>query len=460
MRKNLWILIAPITHFLASYLMLFTYWPEMLNYPFFLLRGLLPYRDFSMVYTPLLPLILAGIYRVLGPTPYVLHLFASLLLATIDLLITSLVFRSTKSKVIALTSGLFAGYIILSFEGNHLWFDSFLTLVIILIFWLQLSFLRQTKLWKLLVIGALYGICILTKQQSSLYLSPALFFFFFLLKQKFHYSWRNLFQAVLIFLLPMVGLLILFLSILNQLNILTDFLNWGFRFVFTLTSVHGANLSPDLVYPTSDQLLRLSPFLLLLAIVSRSPGFLTPTSSLALLWLFSTVLFAFPRFGYFHLEAAIPFFVILVFSSWPKIKPTFWPTFSVCLVLISTTTVLRYHLRFGQSFYDPDVKVIAKWIKHYYPQSSIYSLNGPDLVYVLTDKTPSALPWVDQLSWNMAFFGDRYIEAFSKKPPDLVIFVPYKTGQYQPEAVIAYVSSHYLPVESFPFGVEILKKYR
>lgn len=441
---------------ILSFVTLFTYWPEMLNYPFFIARGMLPYRDFSMVYVPLLPLFLAGVYQIFGFQPPVLHLVATLFLVGIVLLLTLFVARTTRSRTLAVLAGCLFAFILIAFEGNHFWFDSVLAPLFFLVFLFQYSYLQKPHPGKIFLSGIVTALALLAKQ-TTFYIFPAILCFFLFLRVKRAYSLLRLGQLVVIFLAPSAILVSLFLLALLKLDLLSDFLHWGVRFVSVLTSMHGENLGPDLYIPTLRQLLTFLPLAVLAAFFAlKSKRF---GIKLAFLWMLFSAFLIYPRFGYFHLEPALVFFFVVVFLSMQDLpKRALSKTVAIvsAIILVEATPVLIRHLRSGQAFWDSQTVEIAAWIGTNYPQSTVYSLNGPDLVYVLANKTPSALPWVDQLSWNMAFFGDQnYLSAFSAHPPDLVVFKPYQKGEYQPKGVINYFFSHYQKTRSFKNGIEI-----
>src|SRR3990167_10635934 len=63
----------------------FTAWPEILAWPYFILKGWLPYRDFAMVHTPLLVLDLALFSKIFGIGAMQLKIYAWALIVLTDL---------------------------------------------------------------------------------------------------------------------------------------------------------------------------------------------------------------------------------------------------------------------------------------------------------------------------------------------------------------------------------------
>src|SRR3972149_2607064 len=84
--KIFWAALALIfVHVLILVNLSFTAWPEMLAWPFFILKGWLPYRDFAMVHTPLLVLDLALFNKIFGMGAIQLKIYGWVLIALTDL---------------------------------------------------------------------------------------------------------------------------------------------------------------------------------------------------------------------------------------------------------------------------------------------------------------------------------------------------------------------------------------
>lgn len=174
-------------------------------------------------------------------------------------------------------------------------------------------------------------------------------------------------------------------------------------------------------------------------------------------WVGLSLLFIFPRFEYFHLLVAVPFFLL----SWAQ-----WRSGRVLIIffLIILLPVLKNTYILGNRFLTPEVYEVSAWLDESQPGKTVFSLNGPDLVYFFTSREPGVRPWVDQLPWEMAYFGGRFLEEWQKDSPQLVVFRPYLDrpvdglGAYQPKEVVKYVEQNYKVVKIFPSGVQVLEK--
>ncbi len=404
----MWLIVPVIFHLTISFLFPFIYWPEMFNYPFFLTSGWLPYKDWSMVYTPILPYILKFVYETFSYAPPVHHLFATLISAFSVLLVSFFVFKKTKNYPRSIVTGIFLSLFLLAFEGNALWFDIFLAPIIFLIF----IFVNSKKFF---LVGLLFGMAILTKQTSFYLLPPILFVI--LAESKI--------SSIFSFSIPVIFLLVTFFIWLSANNLIFDFYKWGIKFVFLLPSLH------DFSSPTIKQFLILIPFIV---------ATILSVSKKNLFFLFFTVLFTFPRFGFFHLIPAlvttVPLIAIRRFYFLP-------------ILLLCALPLLYKNYFLGQRFLDEENLKTAKEVKENFSDKTIYSLNGPDLVYYLTGKIPAVKPWLDPLPWQMEYDKENFYATFAKNPPDIILTRPYLAtsldglGAYRPGKITAFVQNNY-----------------
>lgn len=458
--KKPFLLITPAFYFLTSFVFPFVYWPEMLNWPFIMSLGWIPYKDFTAIQTPLLPLSLVYFYHLVGFSPFSLHLFGSLILALCNLLLVFLAYKLTKKWLWSVVAGFLYIFLTLTFEGNTVWFDSLVTLFLLGVFYFQWSYLEKPQIWKMFASGILMGITLLTKQTAAFILPEFLLVLGYLFWQK-HLKLKELIYLGSLFFLPILILSLIFLLILYSQGALSDFVNWAIKFSVLLPHQQNRALAPDLLLPTRRQII----MLIILAAVSLFATFKNKSfiSFLLLSWIFLGYLFTIPRFEYFHLLPLLPFFLLNFILAINKTKIPL-----VCLLflllLAATGPVFRNTYLIGQRFLTNDTQTVANWLIQNKKERTIFSLNGPDLVYFLTQKPPALRPWVDQLPWEMDYYGDKFYQQIVAAPPDIVVFHPYLTepvnglGAYQPKAVVEFVFSHYSLIKEFPDGVKILER--
>lgn len=427
----------------------------MLNWPFFISNGWLPYRDFTMVHTPLQVLILTGFYNLVGFSTASLHLFGTILLLLTDFMVMLIIFKLSKSSLFALIGGLIFSFLAIAFEGNHVWFDSFLTPLFLIIFYLEYRFLQTCRKRFIFLAGIFSGLALLTKQTALYGLMSFIFIPGFLVYKGQRV--KKIASVIFLYLLPVMIIGLTFIFQMIKLGVFFDFWKWGVQFIFVLLQVKGENLTPDVYFPQFREVAKLTiPItivgLLLLKRHNRRIG-------LAVCWMFFSSLIIFPRFGFFHLQSSIAFFVLASVVEVASLKSKYlWTMIIIIAAIFPGISIFRRHLETGQSFLENETIEVSGWITQNFTDRSIYLLNSPQSVYFLTKKLPGIRPWVDQLSWNMAFHGENYIKSFRKTPPDLIIFQPYKPFDYQPKEVVKFVKENYRPIKSFPSGITILQK--
>ncbi len=436
---------------------MFTYWPEMLNYPLFMNHGFIPYRDFSMVYTPLLPIALQTLFGLVGYDPQFLHYLGTILLSLIVGIVMLTIYYYSKNKLRSFVFGLFLGYILLNFEGNQFWFDSLLPPLLLAIFLLEVSFASKQRWWKIASVGLISGIAILIKQTAALSLL-AFVPYLLLLRGKRRFNLQRVLTTFLWFGFPLVLVLSFFLVWLISKNILFDFLKWGIKFILVIPQAKIIGVLPYLRLPSLRQSLAVGLFLLPPIIFALRKN--TLPSLLLAAWIISTFLFAFPNFAYSRLESSLVFsFLTLGIVSTGKqlSRGPLLVTYLVSLFIVGTSIFMR-HLRVDQPYYDDEIKQVALYIKQKYSGRSLYSFHGPDLVYALTNQPPAFKPWLDQLSWQMAYAGEDNLRALRSSPPEVVIYRPTPLETAPEKMMLKYFESSYKKVFQTSKGTEILEK--
>lgn len=455
--SSLWFVLPLIFIIFFSYKTLFTYWPEMLNYPFFMNHGFVPYRDFSMVYTPLLPIFLQIIYRFIGYDPQILHYLGTLFLSlTVGTAMLTIHYYS-KDKLVSSLLGLSLGYTLLSFEGNQFWFDSLLPLPFLAIFLLEASFASKPQWWKMALAGLISTVTILVKQTAALSLL-AFTLYLLLLWHKKEFNLHKLLITFFWFVVPLLLVLSIFLVWLISKNILFDFWNWGIKFVLIIPRGNIIGVAPYLRLPTIRQFLAVGLFLLPPIILALRKN--TLPSILLVIWVLITFLLAFPNFAYSRLESSLVFSFLALGVILVDKQPSRRLLLTVYLIVtfVVGTSIFMRHLRVDQQYYDKDVVEVALYINQHYSSQSLYSFHGPDLVYVLTKRPPAFKPWLDQLSWQMAYAGEENLRAFKVSPPDVVVYRPSSLEIPQEKAILRYFESSYRKVFQTQKGTEILEK--
>ncbi len=444
-----------------SFLLPFTYWPEMLTWPYLMGLGWLPYRDITIIHTPLLLWKIELFYRLLGPTLFTLHLVGTLLIIGNAASIVLFTNKLTNQFVRSLAAG--ALFVLLSFcfQGNTVWFDTALPLLLVPLWWFLTRLEKKQTRPVLLVAGTLLGLAFWTKQ-TALYLFPVFVLFFGYL----HFVKKLLFTVVLksaIWIsLPCLIISLLVLSPLLIWGVEDDFFYWAIRFVFFKPFESSGSHS----YVLLPALHQLGIVLVLMGIgVYHSFRAKTLPVLLACAFMLFSLLFAFPRFEYFHLIPSLAF-LALILGLATGISNRWLSVGLVGLVLMLALFVGWRNHQFTHTFVDPSTIKLADTITKNYPTKSIYTLNGPDQVYFLAKRQPAFKPWFAQLPWYFKYYGEeRYLSDFKASEPEIIIYVPYRAvadhglGAFVPEILLSYVSKRYTKVEEID-GVYILRQVR
>src|SRR5690349_12037451 len=141
----------------------FTAWPEVFSFPFLFNNGFRLYSDFVHPYPPLLTVLLSLLYKISGYQIIALKSFTYVLIALSDYFIFKIALNSYKQLKIAVLSVI--SYIIFQslLEGNMLWFDTALTLPLILAYYFYIN--KRGKEMSLALVIAL-----LIKQTALIYI--------------------------------------------------------------------------------------------------------------------------------------------------------------------------------------------------------------------------------------------------------------------------------------------------
>jgi len=422
---------ALLLHLLLLINLRFTAWPEMTLWPYLMLKGWLPYKDIAIAHTPLLFIDLIILYKIFGVGLWQLKIYTWVLILLTDLLLYGIV-KKVWNKRVALISLVFYIPLQLFYEGNGLWFDLALAPIVLVIFYLLK---KKEYLWA----GVFWALAFLVKQTA----------FWFLIPIGLMFVSRKTLEKAKKFVLGVIFVFLPSLLIIWALGILPDFIYWAFKFAIGILPKASGQIS----FPTLRQLvIALIPFSILglLPFVLKNNKERVELST----WVIFGFLGAFPRWGLFHFQPALPFLAIaggLVFSRIKKLKPVFTSLLVVYVVLV-LILISRFYTREwgkGNRFFEPDVLRITSYIKEKTRSNDkIYLLNAWDSVYALSGTLPAARPWIPHLPWYMELPGVQkgIVSDLTENRPEFIVRQPYtETGlsSYKPELVDEFINQHY-----------------
>ena len=269
---------------------------EMWNYGFSynIFSGLIPYKDFNMVVTPLYPFIISIFFHVLGSNIIILHIVHDLILV----LTIYFLFKMLKEKawIIVLLIFLFC-----KFLPNYNWLLLFLYVLLLYL---------EEKEDKGLLIGIVLGLLILTKQSVGIcMLLPTLLY----IRKK-----EKLKNIILGVGIP-IFIFLIYLLLTNSLNYFIDLCILGlFDFAETNTNLFN-----------SATIIFIIIFLITLYITIKDPKDIKNYYTLSF---FSIII---PLFSHYHLQFCIIAFIILILLQNKKININIsYKWISICTIIV------------------------------------------------------------------------------------------------------------------------------
>lgn len=447
-KRNLIIVLVLFAHLVLLVNLRFIAWPEMILWPYFLLKGLLPYQDIAMAHNPLLIFSLAFFYKFTGVSLLGLKIYTWALILLTDVLVYWVAKKLTKSGKTAILSLVF--YVLWQpyFDGNGVWFDLVLAPLALLTFY---TLYKQ----RLSLSGFLFVLAILVKQTAFWSFVPVGLTFILLKKVKFELLTRFALGGFLAFSLVVVYF--------AKMGIWQDFYAWAVQFGIGYLP----NAAGQLQLPSFKQFLSLGvpfafmvPALALLLHQGKGGKKSLERKVLLLLvvWFLFGSLGVYPRWGLFHFQPALPFLAIIsgiMLSRFNLLEGKHKQWFVVYLVLVILGTVYlqtrfyRLHWQKQDRFFESETLQAEDWLKaNIENNEKIFILNSWDHLYALSDTLPAVSPWVPTLPWYMDYPGiqEGIVDDLKKEKPSLVVFEPYKEkglGSYRPRVIDKFLQENY-----------------
>ena len=270
----------------------FTAWPEMFSYPYLFNHGFLLYKDIAHVYQPLLTLALSIVFKSFGYELITIKIFTWTIILINDILLYKILKSFILNHKSIIVSVLLYVLVQTVFEGNMLWFDLAVTPLLLALVYSITSYIIRPKSTRLFIMGLLLALCVLVKQQAVLIALPL---GIFLLSRK-----TTLSQWLIFISGGLLPIIINFIWLVYQ-GVLPDYLFWTLTFPLKWLP----QFSSYPIFPSMSQwiIIFLVSVPALLAIKKKP--------FLVSLFVFLVVM-AFPRFSYFHLQPALPVYIIIV----------------------------------------------------------------------------------------------------------------------------------------------------
>ncbi len=446
-RKLSFLVLILFIHLLFLINTRFTLWPEMVVYPYLVNNGFSLYQDIINPYPPFLTSFLAIFSKFFGYDSFPYQILTWVIILIIDIVIFIITKKFFQKTSYAFISTLFFIIFSVPFSINGLWFDLVQTPIILISFYYFFKFVISKRPSRENLFFSIFFLTIgFFIKQQILWL---IFWFLAVLVFKFGRKTVNIFFENFYFIIPLLILLVLQLILFWQKGTLEDFLYWNYYFPFLKAS----KMPGYILFPTIREIIVVAALFLIFIPVLVKKKF---NINLIVLTSFIMILFAYPRFDYFHL---IPSLSILSISFGENFKVILRSkilaksVFAVSLIFLMAFTV-RYFTRNWTKevrFFEKDMIVSANLLKKVVPFSApIYIQNGPDQMLVLSDRIP-VKPWIDEFPWYLEIPGlqEKVIEGIEKQNSRFIIFKPYDTGLkyelgvYRPKKITDYLDENY-----------------
>lgn len=443
--KYLFFIFILILHILILNQLTFTAWPEMLSYSYLLSNHFALYKDFVMPYPPLLPTILALVFK-FGFSPLVLKYFTWGILLLADLLLFVILQKLIKNQIyIYIWLSL---YVILQsvLDGNMMWFETALLPPLLGGFLLLIKWLENLKSKYLFVVGILLVLAVLIKQTAGFYLAGVLIYLFLLKK----FNKQNLQSLLLGFFLP-IGFFLIYLLINSSLN---DFLLWNVYY-----PLHDWSKFPGYsgLQITKKELLNIFfLFFPLILIFLKRKMFKDNLFILTSIFLIASLLIVYPRLTFFHLQPTLIFLIIalsLIIHHLIKFKTITLLIVAAVYLIVAWTS---YQPKTEEiRFYGPTEIFWSHFLnQNLKPSERVYLLGLNSSLYVYSNRLPPK-GWLDNFGWYLEIPGvqDKFIANLKLDPPKLILRkVPtsgnwFDLGVYQPQKIVEYIESNYIKIK-------------
>lgn len=467
--KDLLILfIGIIAITLQLFFLPFHVWDAGVARPWYMLHDYIPYRDFVWIRMPFDLFVLTGWYKIFGATGYAYQLF----IYTELILLSILVFFSGRvflKKFYYLPFFFFNVFLFPLFQNTEE--GEILVGILSLLLFLTISaHFKNKRVSYVFIAGLISGLSFITKQNSALILIAtfaALFFDFYINKEKIKILLRNFLIYSSGVLVPVIGIILYFIFKQG----LEDFLHYTIFFIGSYSQAYVIKGNGLLIVFAYMSLL--VPFILLFkktALSAQSFIFLL----LLIVSLFPSM---FPSFLSYRAFTAYPLIsivagILLAISIGTSIKKMGMAVIFIGLILFiffnktfidSYIISIKYgEFKYGQylTSYGETESEIAGLIGNNSKDGDKIINYGSEMIYVLSNRLP-ANKHVDPFPY-LLYPYEETTKVFTDNPPKLVVYdesLPNDHPGLSEWPFIDFLHNNYDIVKKFDKSL-ILYKYR
>lgn len=412
--------------FLNIFYIPFYPWTEGLYRPYLIVNGLIPYKDFAWIRTPLDIYLLAGIYKIFG----IHELGYQILIFSLQLSTSFLIFFGLLRKRFSLACFAYLSYVILLpplFMNTEI-DETLASFFIILTFFILWTYKKRRSSLVLLLSGITSSLTVLTKQTSTAVIIAILVYLIFVHKSNIK-SLAFYFAGLLI---P-ASILAIFLIIHNAMF---DFIYYAFYFNLFIYrqwaqswGIKDAMLMLGLYFSI------LTPFVFL----KTKSIFDDKVKVLLLLITFSLIPSLLPSFWSYRLITAFPLFCIAIAVFVSKGYQALREKPAIPKIIIGGSSLIfllffQYFLgayigfinsngfSYGQYIYDygDDERNVAVWLRDNTDKKEKIFNMANNIIMLKSNHLPHN-KYVDQIP--IAYYPlDKSYKEITSKPPKIVVF--------------------------------------
>src|SRR3989344_1391847 len=228
---------------------------------------------------------------------------------------------------------------------------------------------------------------------------------------------------------------------------LTNFAFWVFYFPALLAS----KMSGYILLPSIKQIVVVFALFVLFL-----PTILKKSHVLFLITAAALILFAYPRFDYFHLIPVLSAIAVVFgpnseYFKKLKIAPRGFSLIALIFLGLFTYRYFQNHWQKEVRFFEQDVFENARVIDLLVEENDkVYLQNAPDQLLSLSGTLPTK-PWADDFPWylEVANLQNRVRDELEAEKPRFIIFQPYlkvkkyELGSYRPDDIADYIDNNY-----------------
>ena len=411
----------------------FLFFKDMMVYPWLVDQGLMVYKDIALMYMPGIVFILLPYFRIFGFSIASLATFDLILIFLTDILLVYACYKIFRS--LAITICVVGFYLLWQplMDGKLLWFETALTPLLLLAFLEEVLYVRTKKNAHLVLSGVCIAFALFIKQNTvwaALITTP-----YVLYRVSGLSKWSL--RSLLYITTPTAVILVILVVMLLTTHVLKDFLFWALW-------VPLVYLQRYTLLPTESEIRLLLPLFLLVTISiiftirSHTTKPWRTIVHLTTLWLVGAVLFAYPRFGLFHLQVALPFvalhfgYLIICILREKRRYIQICMLCGMSVIFFLTYQQVKYFWMIKnpsiETRTDADEARLADAIERRIGKAQFFSLEYTELLYFTLRRGPYVLPWMSIGPWlnQLPDFDKKLITGIEEKNIPYIISVPFR----------------------------------